>query len=149
LLGVGNELHGDDGAGVLVARRLREPLEGCSNLLIVEGGPAPENFSGPIRKFAPDWLIFLDIAQMDAEPGKINWFEMGEIDGVTAATHGLPVSMLASYLIAETGCRAGVLVVQPASLEFEAPLSVAVAKSVDELVERLAILFLNPSFIMG
>lgn len=137
ILGVGNELNGDDAAGVLAARQLSDRLSGYTNLLILEGGSAPENVSGPIRRFQPDWLILLDIAQMDAEPGVIGWFEMGEIDGVSAATHGLPVTMLARYLREETGCQVGAVFIQPASLEFGAPLSLPVKSAVKELVDGL------------
>jgi hydrogenase 3 maturation protease len=103
----------------------------------MEGGSAPENFSGPLRRFYPDWLILLDIAQMEAEPGGIDWLEMNEIEGVTATTHGLPVSMLANFLISETNCRVGALLIQPASLEFDGALSAEVSEAVDELVEGL------------
>jgi len=138
ILGVGNELNGDDAAGVLAARRLEERLSGDSNILILEGGAAPENFSGPLRRFSPDWLIFLDIAQMEVEPGYIDWLEMSEIEGVTATTHGLPVSMLANFLIAETKCQVGALLIQPASLIFDGALSTEVHAAVDELVDGLA-----------
>jgi len=131
-------LNGDDAAGVLAARQLGKRLSGNPNILIVEGGSAPENFSGPLRRFNPDWLIILDIAQMETKPGGIDWLEMGEIEGVTAATHGLPVSMLANFLIAETNCRVGALLIQPASLEFDGALSAEVHAAVDELVDGLA-----------
>jgi hydrogenase 3 maturation protease len=137
ILGVGNELNGDDAAGVQVARQLAERLKGRSNILIVEGGAAPENFSGLVRRFAPDWLILLDIAGMEGQPGDIDWLEMSEIDGVTAATHSLPVSMLAKYLASETGCQVGAVLIEPVSLDFEADLSQPVARAVDEVVEGL------------
>jgi hydrogenase 3 maturation protease len=138
ILGIGNEMNGDDAAGVMAARRLKEHLVGRSNILIIDGGSTPENFSGPLRRFRPDWIILLDIGQMEAEPGTIEWLEMSEIEGVTAATHGLPVSLLAMYLMSETNCQVGALLIQPVSLEFERALSTAVSLAVDELVEGLA-----------
>lgn len=64
--------------------------------------------------------------------------EMSEIEGVTATTHGLPVSMLANFLISETNCQVGALLIQPASLEFGGALTAEVNLAVDELVEGLA-----------
>ena len=39
----------------------------------MEAGPAPENFTGPLRRFRPDLVLLVDAAQMDAEPGTIGW----------------------------------------------------------------------------
>ena len=108
----------------------------------MEGGSAPENFSGVIRRFEPDILILLDAAWMDAEPGTIGWFEMHEIDGVSAATHGLPLSLLAGYLSGETDCLTGALFIQPESMDFGSPLTARVERGVQELVEGLTALHL-------
>lgn len=131
-------MHGDDAAGMEVVRRLRLCLASQPNILLVEGGAAPENFSGQLRRFQPDWLIVLDIGELGAAPGTIDWLEMEQIRGVTAVTHGLPVSMLARYLSEETGCRVGAVLIQPASLEFETLLSPAVSAGVEEVVAGLA-----------
>src|SRR5688572_985737 len=64
VLGVGQAIRGDDGAGVLLAQRL-EALGGHSGLLAVDGGPAPENFTGLLRRFQPDLVLLADAALMD------------------------------------------------------------------------------------
>ena len=51
ILGVGTELCHDDAAGLYLIERLAERLkvpvgEATGRLLLVSGGPAPENFSG-------------------------------------------------------------------------------------------------------
>lgn len=141
LVGVGNELNGDDAAGGEVIRRLSRCLQPSGNLLLLDAGSAPENFSGPLRRLQPDWLIFIDAAWMDEPPGTIRWVEMDEVDGVSAVTHGLPVTMLAGYLMAETDCRVGLIAIQPASLEFESKLTPAVGQAVNEVIEGLFRLF--------
>jgi len=141
LVGVGNELNGDDAAGGEIIRRLSRRLQPNGNLLLLEVGSAPENFSGPLRRLQPDWLIFIDAAWMDEPPGTIRWVEMDEVDGVSAVTHGLPVTMLAGYLMAETDCRVGLIAIQPASLEFEAKLTPSVDQAVDEVVDGLCSVF--------
>src|SRR6478736_4064730 len=66
VLGVGNPFRSDDGAGVLVARRLasRECALATGHLLIIEAGHAPENTTGELRRFAPDLVLIIDAADM-------------------------------------------------------------------------------------
>ena len=54
VLGIGHELCGDDAVGVRLAGMLRPLVTGNERLLVIEAGPAPENFTGPLRRFQPD-----------------------------------------------------------------------------------------------
>lgn len=135
-LGVGNELNGDDAAGVLVLRLLlqQQPPEHC---LLLETGPAPENFTAPIIRFAPDWVLVVDAAHMQARPGQIAYVGQEAVDGMSAFTHGLPLSMLGKYLAAETGCVFGLLGIQTLQTGFGAPLCAAVERAVRRLAQAL------------
>jgi hydrogenase 3 maturation protease len=113
----------------------------ADNLLIVEGGPAPENVTGKLRAFHPDLVILIDAAQMDEPPGTIQLIPLESIDGMSASSHSLPLSMLASYLTAEIGCEVTVLGIQPAQNEIGSKLSSAVQKAVDEVVIELGKIF--------
>ena len=53
VLGIGNELYMDDGAGVRLARELSCCGLPSGKLQAFEAGPAPENFTGSIRKQIP------------------------------------------------------------------------------------------------
>ena len=138
VLGVGNELNGDDGAGVRVVRALAARLAATPGLLLIDGGVAPENFTGPIRRFRPDLIVEIDAAHQDQPPGTIAWIDWREADGMSASTHTLPPSVLASYLTADLGCQMALIGVQPASLEMGQPLSPAVAAAVDRLAAQMA-----------
>jgi hydrogenase 3 maturation protease len=131
LLGIGNELNGDDAAGVLVARRLKTKLAGCDHLLIIEAGPAPENFTAPLRRFAPGLVILVDAAEMDEPPGAIAWVDWQQSEGLSASTHSLPPSVLAKYLIHELDCQVGLLLVQAQQVEMGEPVSTPVAQAVE------------------
>ena len=48
LLGVGSELRGDDAVGIVIARRM-EALH-LAGVQAMEGGTAPENLTGEIRR---------------------------------------------------------------------------------------------------
>ncbi len=137
VMGVGNELNGDDAAGVAVARALKKPFAGRPRLLLIEAGPAPENFTGPLRRFAPQMVLIVDAANMGLEPGSVRWIEWQDTDGLSASTHSLPPSVLAAYLIHEIGCRVALLGIQAQSLEFGQPLSAPVERAVAEVVVGL------------
>ncbi len=137
IMGVGNELNGDDAAGVAVVRALKEALTGQPRLLLIEAGPSPENFTGPLRRFGPQLVLMVDAANMGAEPGSVRWVEWQDTDGLSASTHSLPPSVLASYLIHELGCRIALLGIQVQQLEFGEPLSAAVERAVNEVVRGL------------
>ncbi len=137
ILGVGNDLHGDDGAGVWVVRHLAARSPAAPNLLLIEAGTAPENFTGPLRRFGPDLVLEIDAADQAAPPGTATWIDWREADGLSASTHTLPPSVLASFLAAELGCEIRLVGIQPASLAPDEPLSPAVAAAVLDLVDAL------------
>ncbi len=137
IMGVGNELNGDDAAGVAVVRALQPALAGQPRLLLIEAGPAPENFTGPLRRFAPNLVLIVDAANMGGEPGSVRWIEWQDTDGLSASTHSLPPSVLATYLIHEIGCRVALLGIQAQQVEFGEPISAAVQRAVREVAQGL------------
>ena len=135
VLGIGNPLRSDDAAGVLVARRLvhsRLPSEPDS-FLMIEAGNAPENSTAELRRFGPDVVLLIDAAEMGEIPGTIRWIEIHEIDGMSASTHILPLSMLAKYLTHELGCEVKILGIQLRSVEIGELVSEDVLLAVDEI----------------
>jgi len=137
ILGIGNELHGDDAAGIMVARGLQTALAGRKDVLVLEAGLAPENCTGVLRRFAPELVLLVDAAQMNAEPGDIRWLVMEQIAGLSASTHSLPLSMLARYLHLELGSPVYLLGIQPGDLSFAAGLTPGVQLAVDTLIQTL------------
>lgn len=135
-MGIGSELRGDDSAGLMVARALQddERVASVSHLLIIDGGPAPENHTGQIRAFQPELVLFIDAAQMDESPGTVQWIPLDSIDGMSASSHSLPLSMLARYLTLEIGCEVAVLGIQPQQNEIGTELSPPVHAAVGEIL---------------
>lgn len=112
-------------------------LAAREDVLVLDGGAAPENCTGPLRRFHPDLVLLIDAAQMDAPPGAVRWLDWSAIDGLSASTHTLPPSLLARYLVAETGCALAVIGIQPGSNAFSAPLTPPVRAAVAEVVDGL------------
>jgi hydrogenase 3 maturation protease len=139
ILGVGNPFRSDDAVGVLIARILS--TRGCAldtdHLLIIEAGLAPENTTGELRKFAPDLVLIIDAAEMGAEPGTIQWIPEEAIDGMSASTHSLPLSMLARYLTLDLHCTVTLLGIQPGSNEVGGGISPEVLRAIQEIVAEL------------
>lgn len=134
ILGVGSELKTDDAAGMLLiealaARNLPEQV------LLLPGSTAPENFTGVIRAFAPDLLILIDAAQMEAAAGAIAVIDAADLDGLSFSTHMLPLSVMLRYLQQQGLPDLLLLGIQPESTEFgfclTPPVAVAVAGMTD------------------
>ena len=151
VVGVGQELNGDDAAGVLVARRLakqqraggNEPRPASISLLVVEGAHAPENCTGAIRRFAPDLVLLVDAADMGDPPGTIRWLDWHEAVGLDASTHSLPASMVARYLVGELSCEVALIGIQVQDTSLGAGISPPVRRAIRSVSRGLAVLLLD------
>ena len=137
ILGIGQELRGDDALGLEVARRLQRKLSGRGDVLVLLAGPAPENFTGMLRRFAPQRVILVDAALMGEAPGAAHWLNWREAAGFSASTHSLPLSALASYLESELGCTVQLMGIQPAANDLGASLSTQAKKGASEAVRLI------------
>lgn len=135
VLGVGQELRGDDGAGLAVARGLRPFAH--KQLLVIEAGHAPENVTALVRRFAPTLVLLVDAAQMDEPPGTVCWLAPSDITGVSASSHTLPLHLLARFLQLDVGCEVALLGIQPADTSLGAPLSAGVETAVSAVIAAL------------
>lgn len=138
VVGIGHELRGDDAAGVAVARALGAAAAGNERLLTIDAGPAPENQIGPLLRFKPDVILFVDAAQMGEAPGTVRWVPWRETDGAGASTHTLSPQVLAWFLMRELGCEVLLLGIQPAGCAVGAQLSPAVAGAVHSIARALS-----------
>jgi hydrogenase 3 maturation protease len=137
VLGIGHELCGDDAVGVRLAGMLLPLTAGNERLLVIEAGPAPENFTGPLRRFRPDLVLLVDAAQMDARPGTIDWLDLLSTGGISASSHTLPLHILVSYLVAELGCQVALIGIQPEQTFADGPLTPSVQAAAQAVVQAL------------
>jgi hydrogenase 3 maturation protease len=150
-MGVGQELNGDDAAGVLVARRLAKrqraggsaPRPVSISLLVVEGAHAPENCTGAIRRFAPDLVLLVDAAEMEDPPGTIRWLDWREAVGLDASTHSLPASLVARYLVGELSCEVALIGIQVQDTSLGAGISPPVRRAIRSVSWGLTMLLLD------
>jgi hydrogenase 3 maturation protease len=71
IVGIGNILKADDGAGPLVCEQLGR-AKVCADL--IDAGTVPENYIQPIIKKAPQNLLVIDAIDFGASPGTIKIF---------------------------------------------------------------------------
>jgi hydrogenase 3 maturation protease len=153
VVGVGQELNGDDAAGVKVAQALLKrqragssdaPRPAPFSLLVVEAAHAPENCTGAIRRFAPDLVILVDAAEMGDPPGTVRWLDWREAVGLNTSTHTLQPSMVARYLATELSCEVALVGIQVYDTALGAPVSPAVRRAIRAVAHGLATLLLAP-----
>jgi hydrogenase 3 maturation protease len=143
LLGIGNPLNGDDGAGMLVAGQFRK--EGWISLSC---GTAPENFTGIIRKTRPDCLVLVDAAAMGLSPGEFRIIPRHKIADVSIGTHQLPLSLLIDFLSDAAG-RIVLVGIQPDRVVSGEEISPRVRKGAERLVQVLSMGELDRIPVLG
>lgn len=137
IIGIGQELRGDDALGPMIVRSLKPRLTGKPSVLILDGGQSPENQTGALRRFIPDLVILIDAAQMNTTNGEVRWLPLQQLDGLSASTHTQPLSMIAQYLNTELGCEIALIGIQPAQMTFGADLSPMVQEALRNVVEGI------------
>lgn len=113
LLGTGNEFFGDDAAGIYVIRDLKRLFSDSKSILLIEASVAPENFSGPVRKFNPDWVWIIDAADMNLNPGEVDILDLDQIGGISAFSHRMPLTLFAKYIYETTNADISFFGIQP------------------------------------
>jgi len=144
VVGIGQALNGDDGAGIAVAQALAARLDD-PRVLVVEAGAAPENQTGALRRFDPALVLFVDAADMGGAPGEVRLLDWQATTGLSASTHTLPLHVIAQYLVHELRCEVALLGIQPQQNAAMAPLSPLIADVVDEVVSGLAEALAGPT----
>jgi len=149
ILGIGNTLKGDDGIGVHVVERINEYLKEVEQkskqvksagtkreIIAVNCGTAPENYTSSVREHVPDRLILVDAAEMGLSPGSYRIIPPEKIGVMCISTHNMPLSLFTSYV--SDFCRGIVLIgIQPASMDFGAALSSVVRRSGDDVANLI------------
>ncbi len=136
LVGVGNDLRGDDAFGPLLARALAR-----AGRPAIDAGPAPESFTGPILRHAPEVILFADAAEMGAAPGTLRLLPAEALGEAGGSTHDPSLRLLLAFLGAQAEFSAWVLAAQPAGREFGA----AVSAEMREALREAEALFARPA----
>ena len=132
VLGVGNRLRGDDGAGPLLCDRLARGFGGVT----IDAGIAPENHLERVVAAARGLVLVVDATDLGISPGEIRILAPGALVAAGVSTHACSPRLLVDYLEARRARPPVVrlIAIQPAGTE---AISAAVAGSVTRLAEFL------------
>lgn len=141
VLGAGNTMRGDDGAGPYIASALKQKIGLiCGRTAfsaVIDAQEMPENYISKIVDQKPKTVIIIDALDSGAGPGEIRLFKAGGIKDTTSSTHNMSLGLLARHIEQSAGAEVLFIGVQPHSARLGQPLSDAVKKGADELIELL------------
>ena len=153
VLGIGNDIRGDDGLGPYIIHQLTDLKESysddfdeskidLSNIHLINGGSVPENFTGLIKRIDPSHIIVVDATLMNEEAGFIKIVNKEDISNISVSTHSMSLSYLIKYLEQEIDFKLIFVGIQPEIMDLTFELSEVVKDSSDELVDLLFSKFL-------
>ena len=138
ILGIGNVLLSDDGAGVHAARLLAERLANRDDVCALDAGTLSFTLAPLIE--AADRLIILDATQLNQAPGSVQCFLGSELDRflgrarLTVHEIGLRDVMDVVRLAGTVPPERALIGIQPASLEWGTEPTPCVAESLETIV---------------
>jgi hydrogenase 3 maturation protease len=133
ILGVGNPLRGDDGAGPYLIRQLKGRVEA----FLLNGEEEPENLLGQIVGMKPDSILIVDALELSAHPGSVALLEEDQLERRNLSTHHPSLKLFIECVKGETGANILVLGIQPKSIEIGRAISNEVKESLGHLREIL------------
>jgi hydrogenase maturation protease len=132
LVGVGNQLRGDDGLGIEIVSRLRKRLGTRRGVRAHLPSRLPERVLSKLAEERGRIVIF-DAVEASKPPGTIICSLLAETKYGYFATHNVPLRLVPG--LGEKLSDVYILGIQPESLEVGDGLSETASRSVDEVVE--------------
>jgi len=157
LVGVGNDLCGDDGAGLAVATALKAALDARAqpppgdapaasdapqsalSLSVFCAGGVPENYLMKIARGRPDVVVLVDATDFagDMPAGTVALAASARVAGMGPSTHGPAPLAFLDLLDQIHPCTRLLLGIQPVQTQVGSPLSPPVAAAADRLVQAV------------
>ena len=145
IFGIGNDIRGDDGLGPYIINQLtdlkelywadsKDDEDTLGNIHLINGGSAPENFTGLIKRIDPSHIIIIDATLMNRESGKIEIINKENIKDISISTHSMSISFIVKYLELENDFEIIFIGIQPELMDLSFDLSETIKKSSDDLV---------------
>lgn len=140
VLGIGNVLLGDDGAGVKLVERLRSEL-GAEAANFIEGGAIGFALLSFVE--ATDSMLVVGAAELDSMPGTIALFEGSAMDRLLASVRRRTVHEVGLIDLLDMArlqdclpTRRALLCIQPARIVWSEALSTPVEAAFDGAIEQ-------------
>jgi hydrogenase 3 maturation protease len=131
IVGIGNPLKGDDGAGPFFADKV---ISGKKETAAINCLEVPENYLTRITSSGAATILFVDAVEMGEMAGFTKIFDTEKIMQTGISTHGISLALIAETVKQESGTDVYLLGIQPKSGRLGEGLSKEVEKSVLNLV---------------
>ncbi|WP_342765750.1 hydrogenase maturation peptidase HycI [Methanobrevibacter sp. TMH8] len=140
MLGIGNELRGDDALGPFIINSLDSDQNNNLNnekVTLINGGSAPENFTGLIKRENPSHILIIDAALMGSNPGTIKFVNKENIANINTSTHSMSLSFLIKYLENDMDFKFLFIGIEPLTMDLGDDLSKEVLKSLESVKDMI------------
>jgi hydrogenase 3 maturation protease len=133
IVGIGNTLKGDDGAGPKLCDILRDKIAAE----IIDAGSTPENYIARIVKMSPEKLLIIDAVDFGAAPGTIKIFDIKDLSRFLFSTHSLSPHLFIETIQSEIEVEVIFIGIQPANLQLGQGLSKQVSDAIAVLADKV------------
>jgi hydrogenase 3 maturation protease len=130
IIGIGNELRGDDGAGVEIVSKLLDM--GYPHALAVYD--TPENYLQKIVAMDVKSRLWVDVINWESIPGKYRIFLPHEIHHFAISTHNYSPTVLLEFLKPLKPLPDYFLGIQPLNMSLGAKISDVVQATIDDII---------------
>lgn len=136
IAGIGNPIRMDDYVGVKIVQDLRGKVS--DRVMLIECETVPESYIQQIIDFKPTHVLLIDAAMLGLKPGETKLVSPSELATFPPySTHMLPLRLFCGYIMKEVQANLGLLLVQPASVDFGEGLSLAVRNTACDIEDAL------------
>ena len=137
IVGIGNTLKGDDGAGPFICEKLTSRT--CAK--VIDAATVPENYIQRIISQKPQNLIIIDAVDFGGKAGDIKVFNNEQLNSVVISTHTLSPKIFIDMICREINAEVYFIGVQPAHVQLREPLSRQVQDAIEKLTNILIEIF--------
>ena len=134
IVGIGNEMMGDDGAGPELIKRckgLKLPFD------LLDTGETPENFVNTIVNGNYSTILLVDAVFMGKQPGEIKVAAADELFDATASTHNMSMKTYMDYIYQSTKAKVLLVGIQPQTTKFGTSITAEVSKAIDKIIDAV------------
>jgi len=136
IVGIGNTLRGDDGAGPELIKQLKNSKLSTLNskLSLMDVGEVPENYLGKIAEHKPDTIMLVDAVDFGSPPGSVRIIEQDTLKEEGCSTHNASIKLTMEYLRTKTKSLVFLLGIQPMkNLQMASGLSEPVRQAIKRI----------------
>ena len=147
IVGIGNILRGDDGAGPELIKSLKFKVRSSEKnhelstpnhqLCLIDTGSVPENFLQKIVGERPDVILLVDTINLGKPAGSVEIIKAENLKEESFSTHNASLKLTIAYLKKETGTDLFLLGLQPKNIGFGQKISPEVEESVKKIAKEI------------